>query len=142
MRKTAQDQLTAMQAASKGNSADGKAAYRQAVDEYRKGLWQQARADFNSAQQLGYNGGFFEASPGEYLQKMDEGESKYQNKSSADGKAAYDLCEMNIAMAIGRARGRISRSAEPGISAELFGRVVAGGLSGADGRPGFGAGVC
>jgi len=92
-RQSAQQQLTALTTAEKSESADGKAAYQQAVEEYRKGLWKQARADFESAQQLGYTGGFLKASPAEYLRKLDDGEQKYMahNKVAVvDGQAIYD----------------------------------------------------
>ncbi|MGD0542151.1 MAG: hypothetical protein ABSB33_11585, partial [Tepidisphaeraceae bacterium] len=54
----AQQQLAVVLAGQKSDSSDGKSAYKQAVDEYRKGLWKQARADFTRAEQLGYSGGF------------------------------------------------------------------------------------
>ena len=89
-RQSAQQQVAQLVAGEKAESADGKAAYKQAVDEYRKGLWQQARADFVSAQQLGYTGGFLQANPAEYLRKMDDGERKYASHGKGDGRASYD----------------------------------------------------
>jgi len=86
----ARQQLAIVQVAQTSDSSDGKTAYKQAVDEYRKGLWKQARADFTRAQQLGYSGGFLDASPAEYLQKINDGEQKYVTKNSADARAAYD----------------------------------------------------
>jgi Flp pilus assembly secretin CpaC len=86
----AQQQLAVVLAAQKSDSSAGKTAYKQAVDEYRKGLWKQARADFERAQQLGFSGGFLDASPAEYLQKMDDGEQKYVAQHKADARAAYD----------------------------------------------------
>jgi general secretion pathway protein D len=86
----AQQQLAVVLAAQKSDSSAGKTAYKQAVDEYRKGMWKQARVDFVRAQQLGYSGGFLDASPAEYLQKMDDGEQKYVAQHKADARAAYD----------------------------------------------------
>jgi len=88
--KMAQQRLSQVQATQTANSGEGQAAYKQAVDEYRKGLWQQARQDFVRAQELGYTGGFFEAAPSEYLKKLDAGEQKFMASSQADGRAAYD----------------------------------------------------
>jgi general secretion pathway protein D len=89
-RQRAQQELADLNASQSANSAAGKAVYKQAVVEYRKGDWIAARADFNKAQDIGYNGGFLEASPAEYLKKMDQGEAKYQNKADAEGREAYD----------------------------------------------------
>jgi type II secretory pathway component GspD/PulD (secretin) len=93
-RQAAQQNASAIASAASAETGDGKAAYQRAVDEYRKGLWKQARADFQTAQQAGYNGGFLQASPAEYLRKLDEGEAKYlaqhPAQSSPDGQAAYD----------------------------------------------------
>jgi len=105
-RQSAQQQLQQLLLAEKVESTEGKSAYTRAVTEYRKGLWQQARADFLTAEQLGYTGGFLQASPSEYLSKMDEGEQKYVSRqgganngdpdaaneasSKAQGQAAYD----------------------------------------------------
>ena len=90
-RQSAQQQLTQLASDQKAESADGKLAYKQAVDEYRKGLWKQARADFMTAQQLGYTGGFLQASPSEYLQKMDQKEQKYLAKNKkGDGRTEYE----------------------------------------------------
>jgi type II secretory pathway component GspD/PulD (secretin) len=90
-RQSAQQQLGQLATDQKAESADGKAAYQQAVDEYRKGLWKQARADFTTAKQLGYNGGFLQASPSEYLSKMDQSDQKYLAKNKkGDGRAEYD----------------------------------------------------
>jgi general secretion pathway protein D len=89
-RLAAQQELAHLVASQAKAPPDGKAVYRQAVDEYRKGLWQQARADFVKAQQLGFTGGFLEASPAEYLRKMDEGERKYVTKANTEGRDAYD----------------------------------------------------
>jgi general secretion pathway protein D len=86
----AQQQLAVVLAGQKSDSSDGKSAYKQAVDEYRKGLWKQARADFTRAEQLGYSGGFIDASPAEYLQKIDDGERKTTAKDKADARTAYD----------------------------------------------------
>ncbi|MGD0464905.1 MAG: hypothetical protein ABSB74_20665 [Tepidisphaeraceae bacterium] len=86
----AQQQLALVQAAQKSESSDGKTAYKQAVEEYRKGLWKQARVDFMRAEQLGYRGGFLDASPAEYLRKLDEGERQYIAKNKADARSAYD----------------------------------------------------
>jgi hypothetical protein len=88
--KIAQQRLSQVQATQTANSGEGQAAYKQAVDEYRKGLWQQARQDFVRAQDLGYTGGFFEAAPSEYLKKLDAGEQKFMAASQSDGRAAYD----------------------------------------------------
>ncbi|MGD0770066.1 MAG: hypothetical protein ABSB42_17920 [Tepidisphaeraceae bacterium] len=88
-RQAAQQELANLAASQANVSPDGKAAYRQAVDEYRKGLWQQARADFLKAQQLGFTGGFLEASPAEYLGKLDAGERKYMTRANTDGRDAY-----------------------------------------------------
>ncbi len=49
----AQQQLAAVTVAQKTDSSDGKSAYKQAVDEYRKGLWKQARADFDQRPAIG-----------------------------------------------------------------------------------------
>jgi type II secretory pathway component GspD/PulD (secretin) len=89
-RQSAQAQLAQLADSQKSESADGKAAYRQAVDEYRKGLWKQSRADFIIAEQLGYTGGFLQASPSEYLRKLDQGEQKYRPHDNPEGQAAYD----------------------------------------------------
>ncbi|MGD0139696.1 MAG: hypothetical protein ABSD28_12520 [Tepidisphaeraceae bacterium] len=89
-RQAAQQELSHLAVTQANVSPDGKAAYRQAVSEYRSGLWQQARADFLKAQQLGFTGGFLEASPAEYLGKMDAGERKYVTKANTDGRDAYD----------------------------------------------------
>jgi general secretion pathway protein D len=89
-RQAAQQQLAHLAATQATVSPDGKAAYRQAVSEYRSGLWRQARADFLKAQQLGFTGGFLEASPAEYLHKMDDGERKYMSKANTDGRDAYE----------------------------------------------------
>jgi general secretion pathway protein D len=89
-RQAAQQELAHLATLQANVSPDGKAAYKQAVDEYRTGLWRQARADFLKAQQLGYTGGFLEASPAEYLRKLDDGERKYVNKANTDGRDAYN----------------------------------------------------
>jgi type II secretory pathway component GspD/PulD (secretin) len=90
-RQSAQDQLAEIAAQSKSESSAGKAAYQQAVNEYRKGLWKQARADFGTAQQLGYTGGFLQASPAEYLAKMNESDQKYLVRNpKSDGRAEYE----------------------------------------------------
>jgi general secretion pathway protein D len=90
MVQRARQQLAVVQAAQTSDSSDGKTAYKQAVDEYRKGLWKQARADFTRAQQLGYSGGFLDASPAEYIQKINDGEQKYVAKNIADARSAYE----------------------------------------------------
>jgi general secretion pathway protein D len=107
-RQKAQLQLDLLNAAQKNASGDAKAAYDRGVEEYKSGQWQQARADFLLAEQLQYDGGFLQASPAEYLQKIDDGEKKYMAQQAAakqdaapqdaapatrpsdDGKAEYD----------------------------------------------------
>jgi Flp pilus assembly secretin CpaC len=103
-REKAQQELTAVQTTQKLANSDGKVAYDRGVDEYKRGLWQQARTDFTTAQAAGYTGGFFEASPAQYLEKIDKGEQKYnaehgnsQNPQAnadadqnSDGRIAYE----------------------------------------------------
>jgi general secretion pathway protein D len=83
-RDKATRQLDLVRSAQKADATDGKAAYKQAVSEYRKGLWNQAKADFLKAQQSGFTGGFFEASPAEYLQKIDQKDNAGGNDGGRD----------------------------------------------------------
>ena len=57
-------------------SNDGKTAYDRGVAEYKQAQWTQAQADFTLAQQLGYSAGFLQASPADYLQKIQDEQNK------------------------------------------------------------------
>jgi Flp pilus assembly secretin CpaC len=77
---------------------NGKAAYDRGVQEYKSGQWEQAKADFATSQQAGYSAGFLQASPGDYLQKIQDKENDALQKQAAmqvseqhdQAKAAYD----------------------------------------------------
>jgi general secretion pathway protein D len=84
----AKSQLALVAAGEKNNQNSAKDTYARAVEEYKKGEWKTARADFTDAQQMGYTGGFLEASPADYLKKIDEGESKYAAKAAEQSKPA------------------------------------------------------
>jgi general secretion pathway protein D len=81
--KKAQEQLALVQAAQKNAQGTAKAAYDQGVNEFNKGLWDQARTDFTTAQNLGYTAGFMQDSPAEMLAKIDQGQKDYMAKQAA-----------------------------------------------------------
>src|SRR5581483_5785342 len=63
--------------------AQAVSAYNAAVDQYRKGDWHNARANFNKARDLGFKPGFLQTSPGEYLTKIDDGERAWMEQENA-----------------------------------------------------------
>jgi type II secretory pathway component GspD/PulD (secretin) len=70
--RAAQDQLDLIDAGQKLAQGEGKAAYNRGVEEYKKAQWVQARTDFIKAQELGFTGGFAQASPADYLKQIDK----------------------------------------------------------------------
>jgi general secretion pathway protein D len=80
-RQKASEQLALVQATGGGTGAapesnDGKAAYERGVAEYKQAQWSQAQADFTLAQQMGYSAGFLQASPADYLKKIQDQENE------------------------------------------------------------------
>jgi Flp pilus assembly secretin CpaC len=85
-RRAAQNQLDLIEAGHDLAQGQAKAAYNRGVEEYKKSQWAAARADFVKAQQLGYTGGFAQASPADYLKQINLRES--QSSASSDQNAA------------------------------------------------------
>ena len=91
-RRAAQNQLDLIQGSQKLAQGEAKAAYNSGVEEYKKAQFGQARVDFVKAQQLGYTGGFAEASPADYLKQIDQrqGQSPVSSDQNSAARQAYE----------------------------------------------------
>jgi general secretion pathway protein D len=91
-RKAAQNQLDLIEAGHDLAQGQAKAAYNRGVEEYKKSQWAAARADFVKAQQLGYTGGFAQASPADYLKQIDlrQSRSTATSDQNAAARQAYE----------------------------------------------------
>lgn len=63
---------------------DARAAYRQAVKDYRSGDWIAARRNFVAARDAGFKPGLFEDSPSKYLARMDSKEQADAARHAAE----------------------------------------------------------
>jgi type II secretory pathway component GspD/PulD (secretin) len=78
-----QQKAAAIASAAPNPQHDAAAAYNQAVAQYRSGDLGNARANFTKAEQLGYQPGFMQKSPSDYLANMDA-----KAKADAEAQAA------------------------------------------------------
>ena len=100
IREKAQQQLAVVQAVAEGRSTDGKATYKQAVNEYRKGLWNQARADFIQRAAIRLYRRFPRGQPGGISPKARSGRAEIPGKKAIKDVRLITAPERNIAPAI------------------------------------------
>jgi hypothetical protein len=77
-------------------STDAVAAYNKGVEDYKKADFAQAKIDFTKAQELGFHGSLTQASPADYLRRLD------QNSAAADQKTQDTLAQAREAYESGR----------------------------------------